>query len=68
MFIGLKTRLPVSANRYGEIWCQTLNTLTATDMSKSLQSKYDQRRVNEGPLHLSLIDLIIIFKIIYKIQ
>lgn len=69
MFIDLETRLPVGANTHGEIWCQASNILVATESSKSLQSNFDKRRVKEGPLHFSLIDLIIIIsKIVYKIQ
>lgn len=69
VFIDYKTRQPVSANKDGEIWCQAPNIMVVNDLSKSLESKYDLQRTNEGLLHLSLIDFIIIIsKIAYKIQ
>lgn len=69
MFVDLKTRQPVGPNTCGEIWCQTPITLTVPDLIKTLESKYDEKRTNEGPLQLFLIDFIIIIsKIDYKIQ
>ncbi|XP_029662629.1 luciferin 4-monooxygenase-like [Formica exsecta] len=48
MFVDLKTRQPVGPNTCGEIWCQTPITLTVPDLIKTLESKYDVKRTNEG--------------------
>ncbi|GAB1866891.1 Luciferin 4-monooxygenase [Camponotus japonicus] len=48
VFIDYETRQPVSAKKDGEIWCQAPNIIVVNDLSKSLESKYDLQRSNEG--------------------
>lgn len=69
MFVDLKTRKPVGPNTCGEIWCQTPSSIVLSDRIKMIESEYDTKRTNEGPLQLSLNDLIIIIsKMAYKNQ